>query len=324
MKIGIDTFSIRDLKLDAFAQLDWIHKHDFEGAQFGGLGTDVGRLREIRARADELGLYSHVSVGTPNWRMGTGSFRECLSALRAQVTAAAEAGWHELHASLGSDANRYRHETQTWAAQLDGSIRMLCELAPVLRDFGSRINLEPHFDTTTFELVRIAETVGPDICGICLDTANVMLFGEHPLDAMRRAAPYTHLTHTKDAFLFFGERGLMRQTTPAGRGAIDWAEGLPLLAEYEPDLPLSIEDHKWLFGAEIFESWWHEEQTDLSRAELGSTVALAAQGQREILTSVRPDPEEYEKTPYIDELEERLCAGRDYLSGVLDELDLAG
>jgi len=323
MRIGVDTFTLRDLKLDPFAQLDWIHSHGFDGAQFGGLGTDTGRLKEVRARADELGLYSHISVSSPNWRMRGDAFEDRLAELRTQIAAAAEAGWHELHSSLGSEHNRYGHETQTWSAQLEGSERLLRELAPALRDAGSRIDLEPHFDTTTFELVRIAETVGPDVCGICLDTANVMLFGEHPVAAMRRAAPYTHLTHLKDAFLFFGEHGLRRQSHPAGRGAIDWEQGLPILAAHEPDLPLSIEDHKWLFQADIFEPWWHAEQKDLTREELAMTVSLAAQGQREILTGLRPDPDEYEKIPHVDELEERMAAARDYLRELLDRLGLA-
>lgn len=323
MRVGIDTFSLRDLQLDAFDQLDWIREHRFDGVQFGCLGTDTARLREIRSRADELGLYSYVSLASPNWRMGSGTYQDCVATLRRQIIAAAEAGWHELHTTLGSDANRYRHSTQSWPAQLDGSVRVLQELSPVLHDTGSRINLEPHFDTTTFELVRICETVGPDICGICLDTANVMLFGEHPIDAMRRTAPYTHLTHTKDAILYFGEHGLMRQTFPPGRGVIDWEAGLPILGEYEPDLPLSIEDHKWLFGAEIFEPWWHEQQADLSRGELARTVALAAQGQHEILTGIRMAPDEYEQTPHREELEDRLHTGRDYLRQVLAKLDLA-
>jgi sugar phosphate isomerase/epimerase len=320
MRVGIDTFSLRDLKLDPFGQLDWVREHDFEGAQFGCLGTDVAFLADVRSRAADLGLYSHVSVASPNWRMGTSAYGECLAALRKQIAAAAQVDWHELHSALGSDANRYRHATWSWGAQLEGSIRLLRELVPLLRDLGSRINLEPHFDTTTFELVRICEAVGPDVCGICLDTANVMLFGEHPLDAMRRAAPYTHLTHTKDAFLYFGERGLMRQTLPPGRGAIDWEAGLAVLAEYAPGLPLSIEDHKWLFGAEIFESWWHEQQTDLTGDELARTVSLAAQGQREVLTGARMAPDEYEKTPHLEELEDRLHAGRDYLRSVLGRL----
>ena len=33
-----------------------------------------------------------------------------------------------------------------------------------------------------------------------------------------------------------------------------------------------------------------------------------------------PDPDEYEKTPHIEELEERLHAGRDYLKEMIGRL----
>ncbi len=49
MRVGIDTFSIRELELDQFGQLDWIKEHGFAGAQFGCLGTEVNKLKEIRA-----------------------------------------------------------------------------------------------------------------------------------------------------------------------------------------------------------------------------------------------------------------------------------
>lgn len=322
MKVGIDTFSIRELSLDRFEQLDWIKDHDFDGAQFGNVGVDAGKLNELRSHADSLGLYSHVSVTTPNPHLAPSTIEEKIIALTEQIEAAAAAGWRELHSSLGSDANRYRHESVAWKRQLEDSVAVIDGVAPVLRANGSRINLEPHFDTTTFELVEIIEKVGADVCGVCLDTANVMLFGEHPIEAIKRVAPYTHLTHTKDAFLFFGDSGLRRQTCPPGRGAIDWRVALPILHEPEPDLPLSIEDHKWLFGAEIFEDWWHYEQPHLSRRELAMTVELAWMGQREILAGSRPDPDEYDKIPYEEELEERLHFGRDHLKTVLKELKL--
>ena len=57
------------------------------------------------------------------------------------------------------------------------------------------------------ELVRLVEDVGPDIAGICVDTANVLCHSEDPLLAARRAAPYTHLTHTKDAILYLSDPG---------------------------------------------------------------------------------------------------------------------
>jgi sugar phosphate isomerase/epimerase len=245
--------------------------------------------------------------------------QDVIAKITKEICASAECGWHEVHSTLGSDANRYRHSSVSWTKQIDDSIHILNELKPVLRDNRCRINLETHFDATTFELVEIVEKVGSDVCGICLDTANVVLFGEHPVEAARRAAPYTHLTHIKDAILFFTEKGLMRQTLAPGRGAIDWEQVLPILHEYEPDLPLSIEDHKWLFGAEIFEEWWHREQRHLSRCELAMTVGIAWKEQCKITGGIRRDPYEYEKIPYLDELEERLHSGRDHLNSIINK-----
>ena len=321
MKIGIDTFTIRELGLSPCEQLDYAKQRGFEGLQFGALGTDVGKLREIRAHADGLGLYSHTSTTSPNPHFGETPRDERVRAIQAQIEAAAACGWHELHSLMGGEDTRYR-DPVPWSQHLEGTAEVLGELAPVLRAHGSRIDLETHGEVTTFELVRIIDRVGPDVVGICLDTANVLIFAEDPVAAARRAAPYTHLTHSKDGILYFCERGVMRQGRPPGEGVVDWEQVLPILAEFEPDLPLSIEDHKWLFGAYLFEPEWMAEQADLTREELAEFVRLAWGTQSRIGSGDLPSPDEYEETPYLDEMEARLSSGRDYLMGVLERLDL--
>jgi hypothetical protein len=67
---------------------------------------------------------------------------------------------HELHSSLGGGDERYL-DPVPWTQQLADSTRFIRSLAPVLRQHGSRIDLETHGDTTTWELVRLAEDVGP-------------------------------------------------------------------------------------------------------------------------------------------------------------------
>ena len=59
-----------------------------------------------------------------------------------------------------------------------------------------------------------AVEVGADVVGICLDTANVMLRLEDPLEAARRLAPHVVMTHVKDAALLFHEAGLRWQCRP--------------------------------------------------------------------------------------------------------------
>lgn len=327
MRVGVDTFTLRDLKLDPFGQLATIKAWGLAGAQFGGLrglskDLDRGRLREIRARADELGLYCHVSVSVNcNPHLAGLPPEEHERRLAEEIQAAAECGWHELHGTLGGGDERYVHPVP-WARQLQDSAAFLRRLGPALRANRCRIDIETHGDCTTFELVRLVEEAGPDIAGICLDTANVMCHCEDPVEAARRAAPYTHLTHIKDGVAFFTETGFTRQTLPPGRGALEWEKILPILAEFEPNLPVSIEDHKWLFHFHCFDPRWIRLHPDLTREEFARFMQLVWRCQKRYLSGELRDPEAYEKIAHVDEVEERLKAGAAHLNGLIAKLGL--
>jgi len=315
------------MKLDPFRQLDFIKRFGLEGAQFGGLRglspkLDSGELKALRARADELGLYSHVSVSVNcNPHLAGLPPDQHYEQIRSDIEAAAACGWHELHGTTGGGNERYEHPVR-WTQQLLDTADLMRRLGPVLRQHQSRISIETHGDVSTFELVRLIEDCGPDIVGICLDTANVLCQCEDPVLAARRAAPYTHLTHLKDGAVSFIDTGYRRQTLPAGRGVLDWRSILPALAEYEPDLPLSIEDHKWLFDFHVFDDQWIRLHPDLTREEFARVMQLAWRCQKRIIAGTLPHPETYEKKPHVEEMEERLGAGRDYLKGLLKELGL--
>lgn len=326
MRVGLDSFALHPLGLGPMGQLDYCRQHGFAGIQFGGVsglmeGQGPARLREVRQHADAAGLYTHVSVTSPNPHASGRTADDVVTALEQEIPLAASCGWHELHSALGAARERYELSVP-WSQQLADSGAVLRRVAPVLRQHASRIDLEPHGDTTTFELARLCEALGPDVVGVCLDTANVLLFGEEPVAAVRRVAPFTHLTHTKDAILFFCERGLMRQGRPVGSGCVPWETVLPILAQHTPDLPLSIEDHKWFFSADIFDPQWLAGQADLSRDELAATVRIAWETQARIHAGEVPDPQAYEAVPYADEMHERLAGGRDYLNALLGRLGL--
>jgi hypothetical protein len=68
MKVGVDTFTLRDLKLDPFQQLDYIQKLGLDGAQFGGVwGLSPGATGEcpeaIRGGRKSSALYRSVGFG---------------------------------------------------------------------------------------------------------------------------------------------------------------------------------------------------------------------------------------------------------------------
>ena len=326
MQVGLDTFSIRELKMSGTETLNWLKEHEFAGALFGGLGSfsatlDVGELKEARTHADSLELYTEVSVSNCNPHQVKQPLDEYRKAVEKQIELAAACGWHELHTAFGGGEERYR-DAVSWVDQLAHAASFIRSLSPALRAHGSRINIETHGDVTTFELIRLIEDVGPDIAGICLDTANLLCHCEHPSRAARRAAPYVHMTHIKDGMITFTGSGYRRQSLPPGRGILDWRTILPALAEYEPNLRLSIEDHKWLFDFHVFDPHWLRLHPDLTVEEFASVMQIGWTCQQRMAHGELPDPESYNAIPYLDELEERLGSGRDYLNGLLDKLDL--
>jgi len=312
MKIGLDTFTIRELDLDFIGQLDFVRDHGLAGAQLHDIPSDPGEMREIRAHADELGLFTRIAVSPCNPLYAGMDEAELLGKLTTDIRNAAECGWHELRSIMGDHLTRYEHNSP-WADHMEATIRLLSKLRPALRDHGCRINIENHGDATTHDLVRIVGEVGADTTGICLDPGNLLVLGEDPVAATRRAAPYVHLTHAKDAILYFGPDCIRRQVRPPGGGIVDWPAVLGILAAANPDLPVAIEDHKWLFDVRVFDAEWHAEQPDLTAAELGRFVGYAASCQQRILAGCLEDPESYEAIPYLDQIGERLAAGRDFL-----------
>ena len=325
MRVGMDAFTIRELNLNPYEMLDYLKERDFDGVQFGGVrwlsaALDVSELKKVKAYADDRGMYTHVGVAAVNpviCESGIDALEACII---QEIEAAAAAGWHELHSVINTGMIRYNHPVP-WEQHVDGCIELIKRLRPVLEKHGSRINIETHGETT-FDILRVIGETGPHLTGVCLDTANTLVNAEDPVLAARRVAPYTHLTHTKDAIVCFCEEGLLRQGKPPGMGNVRFDEILPVLAEYSPDLPLSIEDHKWLFKARIFEADWIERNPDLTVYELGQVVKCAWETQQKLFSGEMPQIDEYERPAYIDELEERIFFGRDYLNKLLEELGL--
>lgn len=328
-RVGVDSGTLGWLKLKPLEQLDYVHQIGLDGIQFPAIRKlsprlDAGELREIKTHAGRLGLSTEASVMSCNPRLASFYFRETISEeehlrrIGDEIRLAAACGWHELHTCLAE----HRQPLEVpWAEHLASTADFLKKLRPVLREHGSRINVEPHGDITTFELVRLAEEVGPDWVGICLDTANVVCHCEEPLAAIRRAAPYTHLTHLKDALLFFGPRGFVRQTVPPGRGVIDWREALTILAAHSPGLLLAIEDHKYLFAYDCFEPAWLSGYPDLTVAELGAVMKLTWECQRRLNAGEYPEPETYDRLPREQDAEERLLFGAAHLRSIVKEIE---
>lgn len=345
MKIGVEANHIPNCReRGVFETLDFAVEHGVGGLFFKSIldlspSLDEGRLREIRARADHLDLYLEVGLGrinpyntalSPEIRhLGGGDY---VRGMERMICACRAIGCTELLAGTATwnagypgrcAFDRFRTDVD-WADQLEATERFLKKLAPALRDQGCRIDVETHEEITTFEVVRLVERVGPEVVGITFDTANVLARAEDPVAAARRVAPYTHLTHAKDAILYFVETGLERQIRPCGEGVIDWGTILPILAEHSPDLHLSIEDHAGEMEVAILDPVWMAAHPDLSREELDVVKGLAQRCEERIERGEIPAPGEYGAIPYEEHRIERFRASIGALRRVTREKGLNG
>jgi sugar phosphate isomerase/epimerase len=345
MKVGVEICHgfIEDLGYDDFVTAyDRVKAFGLAGMYYKSTQNisktlDPGRLRAARQYADQLGLYLEFGLGRVNpyntseapdvWLLGGGDYRLSMEKL---IAAAAEIGCHEL---LGVTAgwkynftgyyhfDRFRTDV-TWKDQLLATQKFLKVLAPVLRQYGSRVNLETHEEITSYEILRIIEAVGSDVVGVALDTGNILSRGEDPVAAAKRVAPYCHQTHAKDAILFFSDKGIVRQVKPCGSGVVNWREVLPILYASNPGLTLNMEDHKGYMEIDFFSEEWRSAHPDLKLAEMGELIRLARQCEMKISRGEIQKVLEYEAIPYKDQMNERLKSGMNYLNGLIKELKL--
>ncbi len=143
--------------------------------------------------------------------------------------------------------------------------------------------IETHFEFTTAELLRLFEDCGaqPGGCiGLCLDTMNLLTMLEEPVAATRRALPWVVAVHAKDGALLPHAEGLMSFPTALGAGQVNFARILPLLAELEHEVRLSIEAHGGNFVLPIHDRAFLARFPDLAPDELADLVRLSEEHAR--------------------------------------------
>ncbi|MDP5228055.1 MULTISPECIES: sugar phosphate isomerase/epimerase family protein [Arthrobacter] len=264
MRIGVDGSKIPHEADDSgVAILERAHALGMEGVYFRTIlditpTLDRGLLADVRACADDLGLYLQMGLAKVNpfaaaeaphvRRLGDGDYtRGMIKMIEAAHEAAGVTDLWVACANYQKGLPGYhvydRFRTDApWADQLVAIEKFLRLLAPVARDHGVHMNIETHEEITSFEVVRLVEAVGPDVLGVTFDTANVVVRGEDPVAAARRVAPYTRATHLRD-FLLGEQDGMFgRVFAPIGQGSLDWDAIVGTLHAGNPDLPLTIEN----------------------------------------------------------------------------------
>ena len=140
------------------------------------------------------------------------------------------------------------------------------------------------------------------------DTANMLQRGEHPVLAAKRLAPYIRQTHIKDAFVGRAPGGLDFQPRACGSGIVDFAAILPILAEANPDLNLSLEiaqsaeDNRRRPNPrqciQIDDPVWRAGHPDLTPEELAAYLAMVDAFEAAVASGEIESWESYESSRY--------------------------
>jgi sugar phosphate isomerase/epimerase len=283
-EVGIDSYSLKPLRLSPFEYLDWAAQNGAAGVQFSEVNLpperelDEAFLRDLAGFAAEKGLY--VEWGGGQHIPFDLETRQPIDIAAVNRRAAGQAR------ALGADAirscsgglMRWRDDSPPTDFFLKVMAESLAGQRRMLEDLGVTLAIETHFEFTSFEILRLFEMVGADpggFLGVCLDTMNLLTMLEDPVEATRRLIPWVVMTHVKDGGILLSENGVVTFPVTAGEGVVDFEEILGLLANLGRPVRLSLEDHGGDFLLPVFDPQFLGRFPDLTTLELARLLRLS-------------------------------------------------
>ena len=260
--IGSSSYGIRS-RSDAALKgpLEFLEFCQEQGA--AGIQTPLGiqdpeYCRQLRSRADQLGMYLEGSSATPRSAQDVERFA-------AEVRTAREAGAKVIR-SVMLGGRRYetfddRADFQKFAAE---SRQRLQWAEPVLSDHKMYLAVENHKDFRADALAELMRQIDSEYVGVCLDMGNNMALLEMPQHTAEVLLPWTHSCHIKDMSVQPYEEGFLLAEVPLGEGLLDLPELVGKLRRQRPHVQFSLEmitrdplhipcltDHYWATLSEV-------------------------------------------------------------------------
>jgi sugar phosphate isomerase/epimerase len=226
MKLGVDVFSLRFNDWNAFELLEYAHRVGLDVVHFSDMSsfesTETGFLRNVKRRADELGI--GIEVGMDSICPTSTRFAPERGTVTEQLTemlnVAAELGSPALRCYLGSMDDRQSELPMD--AHCVAVVANLREIRSLARDLNVKIAIENHAgDLQGGELARLIESAGPDFVGACIDAGNPLWVAESPFVTLEKLAPYVLMSHVRDSAVWPHPDGAAVQWVAMGEGNID-------------------------------------------------------------------------------------------------------
>lgn len=203
------------------------------GVQAELTSLDPNFIKQVRDRAEELGMYLEVITSLP---MGD------TDAFERTVEAAINAGALCLRsACLGGRRYETFSNLDDWTRFVADSKAKIARALPILKKHQMPMGIENHKDWTTDELVALLKEFGGDYFGVCLDTGNSISLLDDPMDVVTRLAPYAVCTHIKDMAMKEYPGGFLLAEVPMGEGMLDMRAVIGTIAKARPRTKLTLE-----------------------------------------------------------------------------------
>jgi sugar phosphate isomerase/epimerase len=225
IKLGFDTYSLRDFKWNGMQLLDFAGSQKLDTIQFSALadygGLDAANLRKVKDRAAELRISIDSGMGcicetSKSFKKGGRPAREqLLEGLRVAQTVGAKC----MRCYMGSSEDRIGTPIEL---HMETTIKLFRSVKSEATDMGVKIALENHSgDMQARELRTLIEEAGKEYVGACLDIGNPLWCAEDPFLTLEILAPYAVTTHVRDSILFETPRGAAGQWVAMGDGILD-------------------------------------------------------------------------------------------------------
>jgi 3-oxoisoapionate decarboxylase len=284
LKLGLDNFAVRAMGWKAGQLIEYAASLRLDSLLISDLDAfeslEEAHLRELRARASDLGLTIHAGTWSicptsKSFRPTWGTAEEHL-ALGIRVAGAL--GSPVIRVILGT------HEDRLGEGGIDRHIESTLAVCRARRsqalDAGVQIAVENHAgDLHSRELVQLIEAAGTEYVGANLDSGNAFWALEDPLDNLENLGPYVLTTSLRDGAAWDTDAGVRVQWTAMGEGQIDLPRYFARFAELCPHAPVHIETISGFsrefpyLRREFWRAWPH-----LRAADFAAFLRLAREG----------------------------------------------
>ena len=246
IKLGFDTYSLRDFHWSATELIDYAAKLKLDGLQISGMedyrSLEPAYLKDVREHAESLGLTIDAGIGcicplSSAWNPKDGDPTEHV--VRGLKVAQA-VGARSMRCFLGHGGDR--RGPRPIEALMQSTIDVFRSVRQQALDAGVKIALENHSgDLQAREVKTIIEESGKDFVGACLDTGNPMWVVEDPLVSLEVLGPYVLTTHVRDSAVYEHPRGAAAQWVPLGDGNVDFPKFISRYKQLCPHATMQLE-----------------------------------------------------------------------------------